>query len=116
MKVAVDVKGTLEGPKREQILRLMMFFQDQGYEVVVWSNFYSFADDAVKDLAETSLKDIIAECKKAKWETEEQYDIAIEDDRSQTWLAVKNFIWVDEIPLDTPIAFVKERLASLLTD
>lgn len=113
MRIAVDVKGTLEGSMRAQIVRMMMFLQDQGHEVVVWSNSYSFAVEAVMKLAETPLEQIDAISKQATWDTEERFDIAIEDDRSQTWLAAKNFIWVDEIPIDTPITFLQERLRSI---
>lgn len=110
MRIAVDVKGTLEGHKRAQIVRMMLALQDLGHEIVVWSNAYGYAVDAVKKLAETPLEGLEPQDKRAKWETEERFDIAIEDDRGQEWLAAKNFIWVDEIPLDTPITFLQEKL------
>lgn len=110
MRIAVDVKGTLTGHKRDQIVRMMMFLKDKGWEVVVWSNSYGYAVDAVKGLLETPLEGIEPEDKKAKFETETRFDIAIEDDRSQEYLAAHNFIWVDEIPLDTPIGFLQDKL------
>lgn len=110
MRLAVDVKGTLTGHKRDLIVRMMMFLKDKGWEVVVWSNSYGYAVDAVKGLAETPLEGIEPEDKKAKFETDSRFDIAIEDDRSQEYLAAEHFIWVDEIPEDTPIGFLQDKL------
>ena len=110
MKIAVDGKGTREGHKRDQIIRMMMFLQDRGWEVVVWSNSYSFAVDAVKGLKETPLEGIEPEGKLAKFETSHRYDVAIEDDRTQEDLAANNLIWVDEIPGETPIGFLQDKL------
>ena len=102
MKIACDVKGTLEGPKKKQILKMLDLFAKAGYEIVVWSNLYSYAIDAVKD------NNLRAEAipKKSKGDYPHEYDestyynIAIEDDRKQEYLAAKQFIWVDEIPED----------------
>lgn len=117
MRIAVDVKGTLEGHKRAQILRMMLFLQDEGHEIVVWSNAYGYAVDAVKNLAETALEGIEPQDKRTKSDMDHEesryFDIAIEDDRSQEWLAAKHFIWVDEIPTDTPISFIKDKLRSI---
>lgn len=101
MKIAVDVKGTLEGYKKPQILRMIELFQKAGHTVVVWSNLYSYAVDAVRD---NNLQNIESTSKSGKgdygFEGDESkfYDLAIEDDHSQTWLAAKRFIFVDEIP------------------
>ena len=102
MKIACDVKGTLEGYKKKQVLRLLDLFSRAGYEVTIWSNLSIYAFDAVKN---NNLK---AEVDSKRMKSDYPYDndetkffnYAIEDDRSQTWLAAKNFIWVDEIPED----------------
>lgn len=100
MKIACDVKGTLEGPKKKQVLRILDLFSKAGYEVTVWSNLYSYAVDAVKD---NNLKAQFMDKKsKGDYEYDETkyFNFAIEDDRSQSYLAAKTFIWVDTIPED----------------
>lgn len=98
MKIAFDVKGTIEGPKKELVLKLFRGFQNTGHECVVWSNSYGYAVDAIKN---NNLLDTHPEDKKSKRDLEEYgrpvYDIAIEDDRSQTWLGAKRFVFVDEL-------------------
>jgi hypothetical protein len=37
-KGAVDVKGTLQGPKGELVLGLLLELQNMGHECIVWSN------------------------------------------------------------------------------
>jgi siroheme synthase (precorrin-2 oxidase/ferrochelatase) len=98
MKIAFDVKGTIEGYKKKQVLRMFELFQKAGHEVIVWSNSYSFAVDAIEDNELTNTR---AESKGDKWNTSEEnyYDLAIEDDRQQgQWLAAKKFVFVDDIP------------------
>jgi hypothetical protein len=102
MKIACDVKGTIEGPKKKQVLKLLDLFSRAGYSVTVWSNLYSYAVDAVKN------NNLRAEfdSKKSKGDYPIEYDeskyfnFAIEDDRQQDYLAAKTFIWVDDIPDD----------------
>ncbi len=96
--VAFDVKGTIEGPKKELVLRLFKSLQSKGVKCVVWSNLYSYATDAIKD---NNLENTYAESKRTISEFKEwglePFDLAIEDDRSQTWLASKRLIFVDEL-------------------
>jgi len=114
MKVACDVKGTINGPKKKQVLKMLDIFAKAGYEITVWSNLYSYATEAVQDnnlRAQTSSK-----YSKTDWQCEGDeskfFNFAIEDDRQQTYLAAKKFIWVDEIPEDLVQVemFVKELL------
>ena len=113
MKIAFDVMGTIKGPKKEQVLKMFKLFQEAGHEVIVWSNSFGYAVDAINDnnLTNTEPRD-----KRMKmdvdYEENRYVDIAIEDDRRQTWLAAKKFIWVDEIPIDMVDvdALVKELL------
>lgn len=112
MKVACDVKGTLMGDKQTQVLKILDVLSRAGYEVTVWSNLYSYATDAVEEL---NLK-AEAYSKRSKsdfgFDESQYFDIAIEDDRSQTYLAAKQFIFVDDIPEDMAQVelFVKELL------
>jgi hypothetical protein len=96
MKIAFDVKGTLDGPKGHIVLSALKHLQKMGHECIVWSNSYSYAVDFVK---EHKLEGVRAEQKYDKWNTppEHFYDFAIEDDRSQTYLAAKQFIFVHDI-------------------
>ncbi len=111
MKIACDVKGTLEGPMKKQVLRILELFAKTGYEIIVWSNSYGYAVDAVRD---NNLK-ATAESKSDKWNREEEnfYAFAIEDDVQQgQWLAAKKFIYVKDIPEDMAAVdlFVRELL------
>lgn len=99
MRIAFDVKGTIDGPKGKFVLGLFKFLQDLGHECVVWSNSYGYAVDAVM----THALNAEAMPKKGKGDfgyedKASHFDIAIEDDTSQTWLAAKRFIWVHELP------------------
>jgi hypothetical protein len=100
MKIAFDVKGTLEGTREKFVLALLIQLQEMGHECIVWSNSYGFAVDCVKRLG---LVGVRAESKSDKWSLEEVnfYDVAIEDDHSQEWLAVKRIIFVDNPLFDT---------------
>lgn len=94
MKIACDVKGTLEGPKKKQVLRILELFEKQGYEITVWSNLYSYSVQAVRD---NNLKaDSISKKMKLDFDSEDEYfNFAIEDDRQQDYLATNKFIWMD---------------------
>lgn len=93
LKIAIDVKGTLEGPKGEIIAEVARLLKEQGNEITVWSSLISYAYEWVKDNDETYE---IAN----KWsdrEPEEYYDIAIEDDTSQgEILHARKVIYVHE--------------------
>jgi len=106
MRIAVDVKGTLEGRRKQDILAMIQVFRDAGHEVVIWSNSFSFA---VNTVANNKL-DLEPMSKRTKWDCEDNpelyMDIAIDDDSSQTYLAARRFVWVHEIPEDA-IGFAK---------
>lgn len=99
MKIACDVMGTLEGRKKKQILKMLDIFSRAGADITVWSNLYSYAVDAVKNnnlKAEYDSKKMMLDYD----DPSEAMDLAIEDDRSQTWLGARRFLFVDEIPED----------------
>ena len=115
MKLAVDVKGTLEGPKKQQILKIIGLFMNAGYEITIWSNLYSYAVDA---MMKNNLKaDVDQKRSKSDYPFDNDeskfFDFAIEDDRQQKWLATKKFIFVDDIPEDMASIddFVKDLLS-----
>jgi hypothetical protein len=115
VKVAFDVKGTIEGPKKELVLKLFKAFQENGYECVVWSNWYRFAVDCIKD---NKLENTTPETKRSKSDFRDYeiplYDLAIEDDRSQTWLAASRIVFVDELTdeyVDKLILYTLKRLS-----
>lgn len=97
MKFAFDVKGTIEGHKGAVIVEALKKLQALGHECVVWSNLYSYTVDAVKKhglTAETMSKRSKNEMREYEMDL---FDVAIEDDRSQSYLGAKNFVFVDEI-------------------
>lgn len=98
LRVAFDVKGTIEGPKKALVLKLFKGLQDKGHKCFVWSNSMDFAVDAI---IENNLKNTEAMHKWSKSDFKDVgallMDICIEDDRSQTWLGTKRFIFVDEL-------------------
>lgn len=99
MRIAIDVKGTLEGPRKQDLIRLINAMQAKGHTVLIWSNLYSYAVDAVRD----NKLDCVAQSKTTKWDVSDEsqfVDLAIDDDSSQTWLAAKRFIWVHQLPDD----------------
>lgn len=97
MRIACDVLGTIQGPKGKQIIEALRKLIEQGHEVVVWSSDYGLAVNATQryDLG------VEAMGKLSKYEMKEReqelFDVAIEDDRNQTYLGAKRFIFVDEI-------------------
>ena len=95
MKIAFDVKGTLEGHKGKFVLGLLNYLQGMGHEITIWSNGPGFAAQCAKDLGLTNVATMM---KYGKGDHQELFDIAVEDDTSQNWLAAKRFVWVKDIP------------------
>lgn len=100
MKIAVDVKGTLEGPKRKQIVHIIKEALNKGYEVTIWSN--GLGRQGAEGLEREYGIKLPYEDKFSKRDAETWerglFDLAIEDDTSQSYLAAKKFLWVHEIP------------------
>lgn len=102
MKVAVDVKGTLEGPRRKQIVEIIKFLLNRGDQVVVWSNGLGRqgAEGLEKEYGiKLSYEDKFSKRDASEWGVD-LFDLAIEDDKSQDYLAAKKFLWVHNIPED----------------
>lgn len=95
MRIAFDVMGTLKGPKGEFLIEVLKELKARDHECVVWSNSIGFASSAVRDYAlgvEYSDKRM-----KSDVEIDDWFDVAFEDDHSQTWLASRLLIFVDEV-------------------
>lgn len=97
MKIAFDVKGTLDGSNKELVLKFFHAMKNAGHQVEVWSNSIMYASECVR---ENNL-DVSYSWKDAKsdvdYDESKYFDLAVEDDTRQTYLATKEFLWVHEI-------------------
>jgi hypothetical protein len=98
MKVAFDVKGTLKGLDETKVWKLFHILEARGCEIVIWSNMITFAHDVVREKQLNN--DFIGKKDKYDLEEDEWFDVAVEDDRSQDYLAAKRFVFVGDIPED----------------
>lgn len=95
MKVAFDVVGTLEGggPKVRALLDVL---KARGHEIFIWSSFYSFAYKWANKLGTEAFK------KYSRMEAEDLgstiFDVAVDDDSMQWWLAADEMVLVHKIP------------------
>lgn len=101
MKIAFDVKGTLDGHKKVEIRHILRELYAAGHEIYIWSSLFSYA---VKEVKYWEQRDVKCEAldKYSTYEAKERnmpiMDVAFEDDRTQYYLAVKRMIFVDEVP------------------
>ena len=109
MRIAFDVKGTIEGPKKALVLTIFNRLQEAGHTCVVWSNYYPYAVDAIKN---NGLQNTQPMDKLTTTELQERglepFDLAIEDDRSQTWLGAKKFAFVDDLTYGLVLKLLQE--------
>lgn len=93
--VAVDVKGTLDGSNSENVTKFVRWLMEQGHNVIVWSNLYSFALDHAKLLG-------TAPQEKRRRGQGMSFDVAIDDEVSDQgrWLAADFFLWSQDVPSD----------------
>lgn len=96
MRVAFDVKGTLDGYHQAKIRKLFDVFKFRGHTVVVWSSVLSMAAKWANAL------DVECCTKYSKVEAQEQelpfFDVAVEDDYSSSYLATRFYAWVQDVP------------------
>lgn len=112
MRIACDVQGTIEGYKKEFVLRLIRKLMNHGVELTVWSNSYGYALDAVKDydlqcfaISKKTISDF-------DFDQTKFFDLAIEDDTHQDFLSSKRFLWVHDIPIqDSDIDQLAENIS-----
>lgn len=97
MRIAFDVKGTIQGPYQDKVLRLFRAFEKRGHEMIVWSSVYSYATDAVAKhgLNARPMSKMLG-CEAS---SNDRVNICIDDER-QTWLATDRLILVSELPDD----------------
>lgn len=97
MRIAFDVKGTIDGPRQELVLQIFRALQDAGHEMFVWSNSFSYAVEAVKEHNLNAIP--MSKFTKFDAQNNGEYnmDLAIEDDRSQTYLGARQIVFVDEL-------------------
>jgi hypothetical protein len=100
MKIAFDVKGTLVGHHQEKVRKLFHYLVCPENKMFVWSNSWEYAYTTVEDLNLLATPELKKSARDLEDWNRPLMDIAIEDDKSQTWLGAKKIIWVDEIPDD----------------
>lgn len=100
MRIAFDVKGTLDGVDENRMVRLFRVLEKLGHTMIVWSSDSGFAVDVMKKHGING--EIYTKYTKGSYEAESYglMDVAIEDDRSQTWLAAKQIVFVHDVPDD----------------
>lgn len=97
MKIAFDVLGTLRGHKGPALAEAFRKLQELGHECVIWSSEYSMTTEIKKHYGlecETMSKQT-----KGDYDYEEKnyFDVAVEDDRGQTYLGARQFAFVDQL-------------------
>lgn len=98
MRIAFDVLGTLKGYKGPALAEAFKKLQAMGHECVIWSSEYSYTVEIKKHYG---LENCQCESKKSKsdygYDEQHYFDIAVEDDRGQTYLGAHKFAFVDEL-------------------
>ena len=100
MRIAFDVLGTLKGYKGPALAEAFKKLQAMGHECVIWSSEYSMTIEIKKHYGlecETMRKQAKYEMRNDNGEYEGLFDVAVEDDRSQTYLGAHKFAFVDEL-------------------
>lgn len=112
-RIAFDCSGTLirGGSNIEAAVKLIKWLQSKGHEVVIWSNAWNYTQEAKKKHG------LSCECdmKRCTWDYDNEddyFDIAIDDDMSQTYLATKLLLNVCDIPNDESL--FEEKYGELL--
>ena len=103
MRIAFDVKNTLEGHENSgRIMNLLLLLHKQGHEIIIWSSVLSYAYRTTKRIKDAYGITLDCYSKYGTYEAEEQnlpvMDFAVEDDTSQDYLAAQKFVWVHNIP------------------
>jgi len=124
MRVAFDVKGTLEGGG-QKVHDLFKWFESKGCEMIIWSSFYDYAEKAQQNLgykAEVMSKNAALNGKDLELKPDYNMDVAIddrdfiergEDGQLLSFLACNFMIAVKDIPED-PAEF-EDRYGHLFT-
>lgn len=100
MRIAFDVLGTLRGHKGPALAEAFRKLQELGHECVIWSSEYSMTTEIKKHYSlecETMSKRAKYEMRNDNGDYENLFDVAVEDDRGQTYLGARQFAFVDEL-------------------
>ena len=97
MRIAFDVKGTLDGHMGPRVRILFLMLEDLGHEMFVWSNSFSYAVEAIEKhgLKATPLDKFSSF--DAHNEGKQLMDLCVEDDRMQDYLGARGILFVDEL-------------------
>lgn len=111
MRIAFDCLGTLMGSHGPALAEAIPKLQALGHECVIWSSLYSYTiemKNKYKLNVETMEKRSTYEMREYEMEL---FDVAVDDDRGQTYLGAKAFVYVDEITKnsDAIVAFILKR-------
>lgn len=111
MRIAFDCLGTLMGSHGPALAEAIIKLQALGHECVIWSSLYSYTiemKNKYKLNVETMEKRSTYEMREYEMEL---FDVAVDDDRGQTYLGAKAFVYVDEITKnsDAIVAFILKR-------
>lgn len=96
MRIAFDVLGTLKGYKGPALAEAFKKLQALGHECVIWSSEYSMTVEIKKHYGLENCQCMQKESK-AEYNKDEMFDVAVEDQRSQTYLNTRAFAFVDEL-------------------
>lgn len=111
MRIAFDCLGTLMGSHGPALAEAIVKLQALGHECTIWSSMYSYTIE-MKNKYGLQIETM---SKMSRYELQERgleiFDVAVDDDRSQTYLGAKTFVYVDEITRnsDAIVAFILKR-------
>lgn len=108
MRIAFDCLGTLMGSHGPALAEAIVKLQALGHECVIWSSLYSYTIE----MKNKYNLDVETMSKQSRYEMDGQlFDVAVDDDRGQTYLGAKTFVYVDEITKnsDAIVAFILKR-------
>lgn len=104
LNVIFDVRGTLVGRKEETVHRLFKMFEQKGHTVSIWTN--GMFSDVPQEFQKYPIfrkhnmafgRELIDNGNDPATSI---FDIAVDDDTNQNYLAAHEFIWVHDIPTD----------------
>lgn len=102
LNVVFDVQGTLVGYNQTKVRQLFELFVKNGHTVSIWSNgMRSALPDEYQQYTFRSKFNKAHGRELLSWGNDPKtciFDIAVEDDKGQSYLSAHSFIWVWDIP------------------
>lgn len=107
-RVVFDCQGSLNGPPK--VKQLYFAFNILGAHITIWSGVYGIATRTAAS-TRPAANDVLE--KDFTGEKGYKFDIAIDDDTTQTFPGVKRMVYVDEIPENAEeiLEFAKKLIA-----